>query len=274
MAAQRIYVPFMLFNMRIVNMQHLWEPSREYLGQPTQKPNYFITAITAKTRANWWEEPLLAPAWAAYDQLLQKSGMSPQHISEWPIKDGGIPPEPGKQPSEWAKGSWILGGSSSQPIKAEIVQGANVLPLPAKIGVKPGDFVALGASAAIKQNNPRALKHFCNTVLFTAPGEEIAVGNSVSGAELMRTAQGQGLQVAGFATNPGGYTQPGVGGFPGGGGPGFTGPGAGGFAPTTGSPAGSMTPNGPGFGGGAAFPSSAPGAFPGGTPPNPYGGPR
>ena len=265
--SQRVYVPFMLFNSRMVNMQHLWNPSTEYLGKKTDKPNYFITVVTAKTRQNWWEEPLLAPAWAAYDQLLQKSGMTPQMITEWPIKDGDMPPEPGKAPSEWAKGHWILGGSSSSPIKAEIVQNNNVALLPAKVGVKPGDYVALGCSAAIKQNNPRALKHFCNSVLFTAPGEEIAVGNSVSGAELMRSAQAQGLNPVGFGAPSQQYgdfrTAAGPGGAPGG----FSHGSGGGFAPSPGGPAAapgaSLQPNGPG----AAFPSSQPqqpGGYPGG----------
>lgn len=276
MVANRVYIPFMLFNMRIVNMQYLWSPSTEYKGQKTQKPNYFITTVTQKTRANWWEEPLLAPAWAAYDQLLQRSGMTSQHITEWPVKDGDMPPEPGKAPSEWAKGHWILGGSSSSAIKTEMVQNGNVVPLPAKIGVKPGDFVALGCSAAIRQDNARAIKHFCNTVLFTAAGEEIAVGNSVSGAELMRTAQGQGLQVAGFqhapvyshapqnfGGAPGGFApqmhagaQPGF--FPQNGAPqqpGFVPPnGTAGFAPTPGNPA-------------TAFPSNPGAPQPGFTPP-------
>jgi hypothetical protein len=274
----------MLFNSRMVNMQHLWNPSTEYLGKKTDKPNYFITVVTAKTRQNWWEEPLLAPAWAAYDQLLQKSGMTPQMITEWPIKDGDMPPEPGKAPSEWAKGHWILGGSSSSPIKAEIVQNSNVALLPAKVGVKPGDYVALGCSAAIKQNNPRALKHFCNSVLFTAPGEEIAVGNSVSGAELMRSAQAQGLNPVGFgapsqqygdfrtAAGPGGASMPQGGpGFPHGGNaapqPGFVPPnGPGGFAPTPAIPATaypSSQPQQPGGYPGGGFNQPGPGAFPG-----------
>lgn len=278
--SQRVYIPFMLFNMRIVNMQHMWSPSLEYLGKKTDKPNYFITAVTPKTRANWWEEPLLASNWAAYDQLLQKSGMTPQHISEWPVKDGDMPPEPGKNPAEWAKSHWVLGGSSSNPIKVEIVRNGNVEPLIAKVGVKPGDYVALGLSAAIKQNNPRAMKHFCNTVLFMGacpPEQEIAVGNSVSGAELMQHAQRQGLQVAGFSTAPGFGGAP-QGGFPGAGGPGqhttvfpnnnapggfvpqqgFTPPGAGPGAPM--NPAGFVpqgtVQNGPGFGGAAAYPSN------------------
>jgi hypothetical protein len=247
--SQRIYVPFMLFNVRMVNMSHLWEPSFEYQGKKQDKPSYFTTCVTPKTRQNWWEEPLLAPCWAAYSDLLSKSGMTPQHVSEWPVKDGDMPSEPGKPPSEWAKGHWVLGGSTTNPIKVEMVQGGNVIPLVNKVGVKPGDFVALGLTAAIKQNNPRALKHYCNTVLFLGPGEEIAVGQSVSGAELMRTAQQQGLQVAGFSASPGfgGHPQ---GGFPGGGG----------------------APSGPQYGG---APMGNPGFNPqaGGFPGNPQNGP-
>jgi hypothetical protein len=270
----------MLFNMRMVNMQHLWEPSREFKGAPTTKPNYFITVITPKTRAGWWEEPLLAPAWAAYSELMNKTGMNAQMITEWPIKDGDMPSEPGKTPTEWAKGQWILGGSSSSPIKAEIVQNNNVAVLPAKVGVKPGDYVSLGCSAAIKQTNARGLKHFCNTVLFTAAGEEIAVGNSVSGAELYRTAEAQGLRPVGFGAPGGGFG----GGYPGGqpngpgaGGPGnpgqgpFTQPGphgnAGGFAPTQGGPAMPYNANPPNNGGpgvgGSAYPSNQPQGGPG-----------
>lgn len=215
MASNRVYIHFTLFNVRIVNMQHLWEPSREYKGQATQKPNYFLTGIVQKTRQNWWEEPTLAPAWAAYSELLNKSGMQPQMVAEWPIKDGDMPVEPGQQPAEWAKGRWILGGSSSNPLKIEMVQNGNVVPLANRVGVKPGDYIALGLSAAIKQNNARGLKHYCNTVLFMAAGEEIAVGNSVSGAELMRQAQAQGMQVAGFSGSPGGFPgAPQPGGFP------------------------------------------------------------
>lgn len=255
---QRVYIPFMMFNARIVNMQHLWSASYEYLGKKTEKPNYFLTAVTPKTRGNWWEEPTLAGNWAAYEQLLQKSGMTPQHITGWPVKDGDLPPEIGKAPADWAKGHWIIGGSSSNPIKVEIVQGPNTVPLPARVGVKPGDYVALGLSAAIKQNDPRAMKHFCNTVLFMGPGEEIAVGNSVSGADLMTAAQQQGMQVIGFAHASPAYGQGpgGPGGFPGAGqqhapqGPGgFAGPGQG-AQPNFGggqTPAYGAGPGAPGF---------------------------
>lgn len=282
MAGNRIYVPFMMFSSRIVNMQHLWTPSTEYLGKKQEKPSYFVTCIVPKTRQNWWEEPALAANMAAYNELLAKSGMTPQHVAEWPIKDGDMPPEPGKAPSEWAKGQWIFGGSSSSPIKVEIVQNGTVQPLPAKVNVKPGDFVALGMSTAVKQNNPRALKHYCNTVLFTGPGEEIAVGNSVSGSELMAHAQQQGLNVVGFQGAPGGFAPPmGAPGFTPQGPASFPGnnPGAG-FVPTPGGPAQAPYASPPNFGGaapgpgnGSAFPSNpvpmgAPG-FPGNAPQQP-----
>jgi hypothetical protein len=172
--------------------------------------------------------------------------------------------------------------------------------LPAKVGVKSGDHCMLGVTAAVKQNDPRGVKFYLNAVVFTHPGEEIVFANSVSGAELMRMAQQQGLQVAGFSGAPGGF-----GGAPGGGFGAAPGQNAGfqnpavqgapgfshgapqgqhpGFAPTTvnpafgGAPAASGMPNGQ-FGN-AAFPSSAnnmpnpsfpgPGGF--GTPPNPFG---
>lgn len=216
MASNRVYVPFTLFNLRIVNMQHLWVPSTEYLGKKTEKPNYFGTCILDRTQQNWWDEPAFAPAWAAYSELLSKSGMQAQMITEWPIKDGNMPPEPGKAPSDWAKNRWIIGGSSSNQIKVEMAQpSGNVTPLAQKIGVKPGDYVALGLSAAIKQNNARGVKNYLNTVLFMGAGEEIAVGQSVTGAELMAQAQKQGLQVAGFQP-AGGYAPQGApGGYPG-----------------------------------------------------------
>jgi hypothetical protein len=285
MASQRVYVPFTLFNLRAVNLQHVWVPSTEYLGKKTEKPNYFITCVLDRTQMNWWDEPALAPAWAAYSELLAKSGMQPQMISEWPVKDGNMPPEPGKAPSDWAKNRWIIGGSSSNQIKVEMAQpNGSVTPLPQKIGVKPGDYVALGLSAAVKQNNARGIKNYCNTVLFMGAGEEIAVGQSVTGAELMAQAQKQGLTVQGFAPS-GGYApqtfQPQQGGFPGQPQPGFThgapqSPGPQG-APSMGAPAnpnyGAPAPGGAFVppGGNATYPSSAP--QPGGPVFQPQGAP-
>lgn len=285
--SSRIYVPFTLFNLRIVNMQHLWTPSTEYRGQPTQKPNYFGTCILDRTQMNWWDEPALAPAALAYNELVTKSGMQWGHISEWPIKDGNMPPEPGKPPSEWAKNRWIIGGSSSSPIKVEMAQpNGSVTPLPAKVGVKPGDYVALGLSAAIKQNNARGVKNYCNTVLFMGAcpaDQEIAVGQSVTGAEMMAQAQKQGIPVQGF--QPSGapaWQQPAPGGYPGQPQPGFThgapsGPQPG-FAPNGGqtAPGYGATPAAPAPGGtfvpgsGSATYHSDPGGAPGGPAAAPF----
>ena len=62
-------------------------------------------------------------------------------------------------------------------------------------------------TAAVKQNDPRngAMKLYLNAVVFSSPGEEIVFANSVSGAELMRMAEQQGLRPAGFSASPGGF---------------------------------------------------------------------
>jgi len=81
-----------------------------------------------------------------------------------------------------------------------------------------------GVTAAVKQNDPRGVKLYLNAVVFSSPGEEIVFANSVSGAELMRMAEQQGLRPAGFSPSPGGFAPP----------P-FQQP-AGGFCPGTGRP--------------------------------------
>lgn len=292
MTEKRMYENVMLFQARIFNMKNLWTPSTEYKGQPTTKPNYLVGVIVNKTRGHWSEEPVFANMWAAMQKIhAAKMANFPYGNVDWPIKDGDMP-EPGRAASEWAKGHWMLSGSSGDVIKTEIVQNGNIVPLANRAGgVKPGDVVSLGGAVAQKANDPRGIKLYVNSVLFCAAGEEIAVGNSVSGAELMAEAQRQGLQVAGFNGAPagggfggapqgggfapqshGGFAQPQAGGFgqapqqPNGGfggAPGFSHGGAApqpgfapqtapnGFAPTQGSPA-------------TAFPSN-------GTPANPFG---
>ena len=81
-----------------------------------------------------------------------------------------------------------------------------------KVGVKSGDYVMAGVTAAVKQNDPRGVKLYLNAVVFSSPGEEIVFANSVSGAELMRMAEQQGLRPAGFSASPGGFA-PQSGGF-------------------------------------------------------------
>lgn len=243
MATNRVYVPFTLFNVRIYNMKNLWDPSWEYKGKKQDKPNYMIGALVPKTRAQWWEEPSLAPATQAYMELLQKSGMNPQHmrLEDWPIRDGDVSDDPAKPTPDWMRAHWAIRGNSQQPISVSTVQNGNIVPLMNRAAVKPGDFAALALSAAINQQNGRAVKNYCNTVLFMAPGEEIAVGQGVTAAELMEQARKQGVQVVGFGGAPlgglgGAVGQPGV--FGGGAGTSFASP----AAPAFGAPAGGQQP--------------------------------
>lgn len=277
--AQRQYEAFTLFNVRIVDMRHLWTPSDTYKGQKQQKANYFAGFIVRKTQAQWVNEPALAGLVQALGKLYQNN---PQ-IVDWRIEDGDTPNAEGKS-SEFAKGHWLFNGSSGNPINVEVAQpGGVVVKIPNRVGVKPGDHCLIGGTVAVSGQNNRAAKIYLNAVVFSAPGEEIVFANSVSGAELMQQAQKQGLQVAGFAPSPGGFAgggfqpqqQPG-GAFPGQSGGGFPGApaqpfaGSGGtvFAPQTAPGGFAQPPNGPAM----AFPSnqSAPGPF-GGQPAGPFG---
>ena len=234
MATQRQYEAAIVFNARIVDMRHLWEPSREYRGQPTQKPNYFAMFIVKKSAPTWHADPGLANITQALGRIYQAN----PHVLSWPIQDGDLPNAEGKS-SEYAKGHWLFTASSGNPPNVEIVQAGGALAkLTGKIGVKSGDYVMAGVTAAVKQNDPRGVKFYLNAVVFSGPGEEIVFANSVSGAELMQQAQRQGLQVAGFAPTGGfgghgGFNPaPQHGGFappPNTGAPGFTPPPA--FAP-------------------------------------------
>jgi hypothetical protein len=214
MTTQRVYIYTTIFGVPITGLKNLWEPSREYQGKPTQKPNYITSIIIPKTRAHWSEEPVLAGFTAGCQELYAKA-MSHIPFAQvvWPIKDGDVP-EPGKNPVDWMKGRWFLNGSSSSPIKVDIVQGGQPVPLINRAGVKPGDTVTLSGALAVKQNDPRGVKFYANNVLFMGPGEEIAIGNGVTGAALMEQARAQGLNITGFTPGGGfGGGQVGQGGF-------------------------------------------------------------
>lgn len=203
--AKRHYENATVFNARIVNMKHLWTPSTEFKGQPTQKPNFFATFIVPKTKAHWSEEPAFAGVMGAYGKLVQGANMQFQHVTGWPIRDGDVP-EPGKDVADWAKGHWVFGGSSTNAPNVEVVQNGTPVKLANRAVVKPGDFVAVGLTAAFKQNDARGIKHYLNTVLFLGQGEEIVFSaNEVSGSELLQQAQQQGMNVTGFS---GGFSAP------------------------------------------------------------------
>ena len=196
----RVYVPTSVMNARITGLRNLWEPSREFRGQQTQKPNYLTSVIIPKTQAHWSREPSLAAFGQACMEVYNKA-MShiPFDRITWPIKDGDLPPEPGRPVIEWAKGHWFLGGSSTTPINVEMVQGGQAVKLMNRAGVKPGDYVSISGALAVKQNDQFGVKMYVNNVLFMAPGEEIAIGNSETGAQMMAKAQAQGLNVSGFS---------------------------------------------------------------------------
>ena len=261
MTVQRQYEAFTLFNTRIVDMRHLWNPSDTYKGQKQQKANYFAGFIVPKTQAQWYKEPALA----GLVQALGKLHANNPQIGDWRIEDGDTPNAEGKS-SEFAKGHWLFNGSSGNPVNVELVQaGGQLVKLQNKVGVKSGDYCMVGGTVAVSGQNNRAAKIYLNAVVFTAPGDEIVFANSVSGAELMQQAQRQGLQVAGFAPSGAGFN-PGAGGFTP---PNGNAPGEGFGGPAT---SGATGQNGPAFGGSAAFPSNSGGGFnPGAAPQGPFG---
>jgi hypothetical protein len=213
--AQRIYKAAAIYDCRIVGMRNLWEPSREYMGKPTEKPNYMAMVVVKKTRANWYEEPALANFSQACSELYNSAlSQIPFQYVDWPIKDGDQV-QPGRAQADWRMGHWVLTGSSSSPIEVSINQNGSLVPLRNQVDVKPGDYVMIGTALAVKMNDPRGVKCYLNKVVFMRPGEEIVVGTSVSATELMEQAKAQGMNVTGFGS---GAPQQGFGFAPSGGG--------------------------------------------------------
>jgi hypothetical protein len=245
--AQRIYKAAAIYDCRIVGMRNLWEPSNEYQGKPTPKPNYMAMVVVKKTRALWHEEPALANFTQACSELYTAAlSQVPFQYVDWPIKDGDQV-QPGRAQAEWRVGHWVLTGSSSSPIEVSINQNGNLVPLKNRVDVKPGDYVMISTALAVKTNDPRGVVCYLNKVVFLKPGEEIAIGSSVSASDLMAQAKAQGMNVTGFSSGP---PQQGFGAPPMGNG----------FAPT-GVPAGqpATAPFGTtGQPGGFAFPSNGP----------------
>lgn len=273
MATQRQYEAATVFNSRIVDMRHLWNPSNEYLGQPTQKPNYFGTFLVPKTQGHWSNEPVFASVMAAFGKLLQGQlqgfAANPNAVM-WPIADGDMPSPAGKS-SEFAKGHWLYSASTGNPPKVELVQaGGSLVTLPGRAGVKPGDYCMTGLTAAVKKNDARGVKFYLNGVFFSAPGQEIVFANSVSGEEMLKQAQAQGMHVTGFQGG-GGFGAP-QGGFPGAGQPqGFGAPQQqSNWGASQGQPQGFGQPQqgAPGFTPPAGFPGTPQGQPQGFAPPN------
>lgn len=257
--AQRQYEAFTLFNVRIVDMRHLWSPSDTYKGQKQQKPNYFAGFIVQKTQVQWHLEPALGGLVQALGRLYANN---PQ-IVDWRIEDGDTPNAEGKS-SDFAKGHWLFNGSSGNPINTELVQaGGQLVKLANRTGVKPGDYCMVGGTVAVSGQNQRAAKIYLNAVVFSSPGEEIVFANSVSGAQLMEDARKQGLNPVGFQGAGGGFAPP-PGGAPFGQPPAGSpfGQPQGGFPQGGGAPFGGSPPNGH-LGAFAPMPASG---FPNGNP--------
>lgn len=266
--AQRIYKYATIFGVQITGLKNLWEPSTSYRGQPTQKPNYITSVIIPKRAAHWSQEPVMAGFTAACMELYQ-AAMSriPFEQVVWPVKDGDLPPEAGKPPIEWTRGHWFLSASSSSPINVDLVQNGQPVKLTNRAQVKAGDYVTLSGALAVKTNDPRGVKFYGNNVLFMNPGEEIAIGNGVTGAQLMEQARAQGLNITGFTPgHAGGFGAPSPAQFPAlqtPGAPGFTQPAPAGF--------GAPTPPSNGF---APPPAQPPGQGGFAPPPNGFAPPR
>jgi hypothetical protein len=212
--AKKQYENFMCFGARVYGMKNLWQPSTDFRGQTT-KPNWLGGFLVPKTQSHWSMEPVFQNLWGAMQKIhaATMGGLGYEQVT-WPIRDGDMPQDPQQPPADWARGQWMFSGNSGDAIKVELSQGATLVPLQARGNiVKPGDFCIVGGAVAVNSQNARAIKLYINNVVFTAPGEEIAIGNSISGAELMQAAQAQGYRPAGFNPSPGGFGGPQNGGF-------------------------------------------------------------
>ena len=198
--AQRQYKPFTLFNVRIVDMRHLWSPSDTYKGQKQQEPSYLAGFITPKTQAQWHLEPALAGLTAALGKLsptTRRSWIGVFKTATCRARKANLPSSPRvtgcstRPPNSLRTSTWR---------KLEV---ALELELQNKVGVKSGDYCMIGGTAAVSGQNNRAAKLYLNAVVFSAPGEEIEFANSVSGAELMQQAQDRSCRLPGFSGAPG-----------------------------------------------------------------------
>jgi hypothetical protein len=205
----RTYKNFSIFQARIADMRNLFEPSREFRGQPSLKPNYYIQAVIAKTKPNWFEEPLLTAFTRACQSVYETDMKSiPFAMVDWPIKDGDAL-APGRTTiAEWRKGQWFLTASSQNKVIVKKIVDGQAEELPAPLGVKTGDYIGIGGAVSVKANDPRGIKAFLNTVMFMGEGEEISVGSSASVMDLMADAKAQGMNVTGFTSTQTGFGSP------------------------------------------------------------------
>lgn len=208
MTDQRVYRQATVLNARIYSMKYLWTPADTYKGQKTQKPSHTAGFMVPKTAKYWTAEPALTEVVAAlkdiFDIVLSPAGTLFNDVT-WPIKDGDAKTADGKPAPEWSRGHWVFNASTGSTPNIGIVRNGQTVTLDKREGVKPGDIVCVGVTAAQKANDPKGVKLYLNSVLFMAAGAEIAVGNSVTIDELALKAKAQGLVMTGFG---GGAPQP------------------------------------------------------------------
>lgn len=255
----RNIVNVMLFDVRTVYTQRLWEPeTKDVKGNPMDNPQYSLTVIIPKTKAGWHEEPALATLGQAmfqvYQQQMAPAGIQQQYVA-WGVRDGDRPNTKGKIP-DWGKGHWVLRiGSGFKPAVSAIVNGSEV-ELPAQtIGGRKlfgdGDRAIVSVGVTVSGANPSAIKLYLGTVVFSAKDEAIQLGGGVSAAEMIAAAKAQGVNVQGLA-GPAGGQQFGGASF------GRTSDAGPGMGQQQGGPGAA-----PGMGGGGFNPAGGPGAAPG-----------
>lgn len=203
----RNIINVMLFDVRTIYTQRLWEPeTKDVKGNPMETPQYSLTVIVPKTRANWAEEPALQTLGQAmhqvYQQQMAPAGIQMQYV-EWGVKDGDRPNTKGKIP-EWGKGHWVVRiGSGFKPTVSAIVNGSEV-ELPAHtIGGRKlfgdGDRAIVSVGVTVSGANPSRIKLYLGTTVFSAKDEAIQLGGGVSAAEMIAQAKAQGVNVQGIA---------------------------------------------------------------------------
>lgn len=250
MAGSRNIINVMLFNVRTIYTQRLWEPeTKDTMGNPMENPQYSITVIVPKTKAGWHEEPefasLVPAVQQTYQQTMQPAGIAMQYV-KWGIRDGDQPNTKGKIP-EWGKGHWVMRiGTGYKPTVSGVINGTEVeLPAQVMSGRKlfgDGDRAIISVGVTVSTANASAIKYYLGNVVFSAKDEAINLGGGVSAAEMIAMAKAQGVNVQGIAGPAGSFQPPQNQG----------GMGGGGF-----NPGGQQAQQGGGMGGGGFNPNAS-----------------
>ena len=225
MAQARELISVVLFNGQAVYSKRLFEPETTDMGgKPLDKPSFSINVRFPKTKANWYEEPLLKPLVTACQTIMARDmvGVAFQYV-QFPIKDGDAPNKNGKVP-DFAKGHWIVKASSTYAPKVEqMVNGVpselQTLMLGGRKLWGDGDYIAVSLALGKRLTDNVGIKAYLNSACFTGKGVELATGGGAATdwAAAMELAKQAGIEIqsetngAAFGTAAG----PQPGGFPG-----------------------------------------------------------